>query len=106
MDRRRTPSDGKNSHCLWQGELKRTNHDLQNIKQKTKDRATRTPLKTGVKSDAPEGYVVHSNLIINLIDWQIIFVVSVFIHFPIGYFLKLRHVVSVILISSGFPSGF
>jgi len=22
-DRRRTPSDGKNSHCLWQGELKR-----------------------------------------------------------------------------------
>jgi hypothetical protein len=21
-DRRRTPSDGKNSHCLWQGELK------------------------------------------------------------------------------------
>jgi len=26
---------------------KRTNNDLQNIKQKTKDRATRTPLKTG-----------------------------------------------------------
>ena len=23
-DRRRTPSDGKSSHCLWQGELKRT----------------------------------------------------------------------------------
>ena len=22
MDRRRTPSDGKSSHCLWQGELK------------------------------------------------------------------------------------
>ena len=22
-DRRRTPSDGKNSHCLWQGELKK-----------------------------------------------------------------------------------
>jgi len=22
-DGRRTPSDGKNSHCLWQGELKR-----------------------------------------------------------------------------------
>jgi len=21
---RRTPSDGKSSHCLWQGELKRT----------------------------------------------------------------------------------
>jgi len=26
---------------------KRTNDDLPNIKQKTKDRATRTPLKTG-----------------------------------------------------------
>jgi hypothetical protein len=24
-DRRRTPSDGKSSHCLWQGELKRSN---------------------------------------------------------------------------------
>ena len=30
-DRRRTPSDGKSSHCLWQGELKRTINDLQNI---------------------------------------------------------------------------
>ena len=26
-DRRRTPSDGKSSHCLWQGELKRNNVD-------------------------------------------------------------------------------
>jgi hypothetical protein len=24
-DRRRTPSDGKSSHCLWQGELKIVN---------------------------------------------------------------------------------
>jgi hypothetical protein len=24
-DRRRTTSDGKSSHCLWQGELKRLN---------------------------------------------------------------------------------
>jgi hypothetical protein len=31
---------------------KRTNSDLQNITEKTKDRATRTPLKTG---GAPEG---------------------------------------------------
>ena len=23
-DRRRMPSDGKSSHCLWQGELKKT----------------------------------------------------------------------------------
>jgi hypothetical protein len=36
---------------------KRTNDDIPNIKQKTKDRATRTPLKTGVNSGAPEGWV-------------------------------------------------
>jgi hypothetical protein len=29
-DRRRTPIDGKSSHCLWQGELKKTKNDLQN----------------------------------------------------------------------------
>ena len=34
---------------------KRTNNDLQNITQKTKDRTTRTPLKHGVNSGAPEG---------------------------------------------------
>ena len=34
---------------------KTTVTDLQNITQKSKDRATRTPLKTGVKSDTPEG---------------------------------------------------
>jgi hypothetical protein len=34
---------------------KRTNSDLQNITQKTKDRATRTPLRPGVNSGAPEG---------------------------------------------------
>jgi len=32
---------------------KRTNHDLQNITQKTKDRATRTPLKPGDELNAP-----------------------------------------------------
>ena len=26
-DRRRTPSDGKSSHCLWQGELKMGVHE-------------------------------------------------------------------------------
>jgi hypothetical protein len=37
-DRRRTPSDVKSSHCLWQGELikKRTNNGLQNIHIKLK----------------------------------------------------------------------
>jgi hypothetical protein len=33
---------------------KRTNNDLQNITQETKDRVTRTPLKTGVSSGALE----------------------------------------------------
>jgi len=33
---------------------KRTNNDLQNTTQKTKDQATRTPLNTGVNSDASE----------------------------------------------------
>jgi len=33
---------------------KRTNNDLQNT-YKTKDRVTRTPLKPGVNSGAPEG---------------------------------------------------
>jgi hypothetical protein len=32
---------------------KRTNNDLQNTTQKTKDRATRTPLKSGINSGAP-----------------------------------------------------
>jgi len=32
----------------------KTNNDLQNITQKTKDRATRIPLKSGVNSGAPE----------------------------------------------------
>ena len=34
---------------------KRANNDLQNITQKTKDRATRAPLKPGVDSVVPEG---------------------------------------------------
>ena len=34
---------------------KRTNNDLQNITHKTKDRVTRTPLKTRLNSGAPEG---------------------------------------------------
>jgi len=37
-------------------EDKRTNNDLQNITKKTKDRATRTPLKSEVKLGAPEVY--------------------------------------------------
>ena len=41
-----------------QTKRKRTNKDLQNITQKTKDRATRTPLTTGVNWCAPEGWGV------------------------------------------------
>jgi len=37
---------------------KRTNNDLQNITQKTKDQATRTPLKTRVNSCSSEGNAV------------------------------------------------
>ena len=33
---------------------KRTNNDLQNITDKTKDRVTRIPLKPGMNSDALE----------------------------------------------------
>ena len=34
---------------------KKVNNDLQNTTQKTKDRAIRSPLKTEMNSDAPEG---------------------------------------------------
>ena len=61
---RRTPSDGKSSHCLWQGhELKRTNNDLQNTKQKTKALATQTPLKTTVNSGVLEGKAIPAPLV-------------------------------------------
>jgi len=32
-----------------------TNNSQQNITQKTKDQVTRSPIKTGVNSSAPEG---------------------------------------------------
>jgi hypothetical protein len=35
---------------------KRTNNDLKNITQKTKDRATRAPLQPDVNSGAPEEF--------------------------------------------------
>jgi len=39
----------------WQKKKEqRTNNDLQKTTYKTKDRATQTPLKTGVNSGAPE----------------------------------------------------
>ena len=50
---------------------KRTNNDLQNITQKSKDRAPQTPVKTEVNSGAPEGlavpapYVTYILLLLN-----------------------------------------
>jgi len=48
-DRRRTPIDDKSSHCLWQGELKRTKGQTTIYKHthKDKDRVTRTPQNRG-----------------------------------------------------------
>ena len=45
----------KRQTTQWSKEKgQRTNNDLQNTKQKTKDRATRTPLKTRIKSASSE----------------------------------------------------
>ena len=45
-------------YCNWQKDKdkdKKTNKDLQNTSQKTKDRATLSPLKSGMNSDTQEG---------------------------------------------------
>jgi hypothetical protein len=42
---------------------KRTNNDLQNTTQKTKDRVSRTPLKPVLNSGAPERYAVPAPLV-------------------------------------------
>ena len=42
---------------------KRTNNGLQNTMQKSKDRAKRTPLKSGVNSCALEGWGVPTPLV-------------------------------------------
>jgi len=44
-----------------------TDNDLQNTTQKTDDRATRTPLKTGVNLGAPEGLAVPAPLVIPIV---------------------------------------
>ena len=41
-----------------------TNNDLQNITQKTKDRVTRTSLKTGVNPGGPEERVIPDLLVV------------------------------------------
>lgn len=48
--------DGQTIQCQWPKEKEeRKNNDLQNIIKKTKERATRTPLRTVDNSGAPEG---------------------------------------------------
>ena len=44
-------------------QIKRTNNNLQNTSQKTKDRATRTSLKPGVNAGSPEGCAVPALLV-------------------------------------------
>jgi len=46
---------------------KRTNNYLQNTTQKTKDRATRTPLNPGKNSGAPEGIAVSAPLVAHVV---------------------------------------
>ena len=49
---------------------KRTNNDLHNIIQETNERATRTPLKAGMHSCAPEGSAVpapHKASVVNAV---------------------------------------
>jgi len=58
----------RKSKSYWQdnGHKKsdrRTNNNLQNTTQKTKDRATRTPQNTG----APEGYSVPAPLVASIV---------------------------------------
>ena len=51
---------------------KRDNNNLQNNTHKTKDRATRPPLKTGVNAGAPEGLAVpapHVTPIVLLLNY-------------------------------------
>lgn len=45
---------------------KRTNNDLQNTTQKTKDRATQTPLKSGVNSGTAEENAVPDPLVASI----------------------------------------
>ena len=61
----------KNSQCIVQTTPPKKT-DLQITTQKTKDRATRTPLKTRVNSCAPEGLPVpapHLNFIQNFCNF-------------------------------------
>ena len=44
----------KKDNTMAKKKDKRTNNDIQNITQKTKDRTTRAPLKTRLNSGAPE----------------------------------------------------
>jgi hypothetical protein len=46
---------------------KRTNNDVQDTTQKTKDRATRTSLRNEMNSGAPEGKAYHAPRVIPVV---------------------------------------
>ena len=46
-------SESVNRRRQYNGQRQMTNNDLQNTTQKTKDRATRTPIKTGCEHMCP-----------------------------------------------------
>ena len=58
--------EGQTIQCRKQkGQM--TNNDIQNTTHKTKDWATRIPLKTGVNSGAPEGSAVSTPLVVPVV---------------------------------------
>ena len=69
-------------HYGVKNEDKRTNNDLQNITKKTKDRATRTPLRSEVKSSAPKVYKnIKTKLSDLLTPWLLPLTLMVFVLF-------------------------
>jgi hypothetical protein len=82
-------------HYGVKNEDKRTNNDLQNITKKTKDRATRTPLRSEVKSSAPKVYKnIKTKLSDLLTPWLLPLTLMVFVLFVLwlttsGYSLWL-----------------
>ena len=58
----------KDRQCNGQNKKdKRYKQRSTKITHKTKDRITRTPLKTGMNSGAPEGYVVPAPLLASVV---------------------------------------
>ena len=94
-------------HYGVKNEDKRTNNDLQNITKKTKDRATRTPLRSEVKSSAPKVYKNIKTILSDLLTpWLLPLTLMVFVLFVLwlttsGYSLWLLW--SLFCLSSDLP---